>query len=657
MTQFHAGFRLALLRLAGMRAGLLLATAMLLTWPMWAEAGDADGASPAAASNSGATVASRSVGSTGAPSSSNPRSSLPQVCDVSMTGSPFLPIDSWVYPAVLRLYSMGYIETVYLGMRPWTRANLRHMLDSTGPIIEEADEFSEATVSEARQIYKALEAEADSEDGCQADAGGAGPAHARAWEMPWAHARLQPESAYSITRGLSGTPLRDSYHLGSTLINDFARPYERGFNNYTGASGYLSAGRFVVYVRGEFDGAPSAAGYSQALAQTLTVIDGTIYTDPATGLPVYFPQETIPLGPIATATEGRLLEAYASATLLNHVFSLGKVDEWLGPGQGGAMAYSNNAENIWAFRINRVEPLQVPFLSRLTGPFRYEFLVGPLGGHTLIPSPDPVGPGDVINPGNPWVHVEKVSFRPTRNLEFGFERTVIWGGKGHEPITLHTFLRSFFSLVAPDHAVKYSPADPGARFGAFDFSYRLPLLRNWVTLYTDSEAHDSVSPISNPPFACFRPGIYLAHVPGIPKLDVRAEAAYTDPPTPKSQSGHYEYYEELQVQGYTNKGALFGDWIGREDKGGQGWITYHLSANEWIEVGVRNQKAAKDFIPGGTTLNDLSIKVVKRIRKDVELDGSFTWERWKAPVYLPGAQTVTTSSIRLTWFPASKHEK
>ena len=43
------------------------------------------------------------------------------------------------------------------------------------------------------------------------------------------------------------------------------------------------------------------------------------------------------------------------------------------------------------------------------------------------------------------------------------------------------------------------------------------------------------------------------------------------------------YYEGIQRQGYTNNGQLFGDWIGREDKGGQGWITYHLSGNEWIQ--------------------------------------------------------------------------
>ena len=129
------------------------------------------------------------------------------------------------------------------------------------------------------------------------------------------------------------------------------------------------------------------------------------------------------------------------------------------------------------------------------------------------------------------------------------------------------------------------------------------------------------------------------------------------------------YWETIQVQGYTNNGQLFGDWIGREDKGGQGWITWHLSGNEWIQLGVRNQKAAKDFIPGsttvtrpgtdiliegGTTLNDVNIQAVKRIGKDFEINGNFAFEQWKAPVYLPGQQTVTTTTIKLTWYPERK---
>jgi hypothetical protein len=145
------------------------------------------------------------------------------------------------------------------------------------------------------------------------------------------------------------------------------------------------------------------------------------------------------------------MEAYVSAHLLNHEISFGKQDNWLGPGLGGGMAYSNNAENIYSFRINRVEPLEIPLLSKLTGPFRYDFLVGKLRGHTFMPnpayvaSPEPNLP-NVINPGDPWVHIEKISFRPTENLEFGFERTAIWGGKGHGPITFRTFAKSFISL-------------------------------------------------------------------------------------------------------------------------------------------------------------------------------------------------------------------
>jgi hypothetical protein len=575
-------------------------------------------------------------------------------CDDSASGSPYIPVDNWIYPAVLRLYSLGFLDHVFLGLRPWTRASLSHMLEDTGAKIEDAK--AGPVTDEARELYDALNHE------LHLDSGGPCPAST---------GDVRIESTYSVVRAISGTPLRDSFHLGSTIVNDYGRPYENGFNNYSGLSGYATAGRFLLYVRGEFQGAPSAAGYSAAFAQTLSGIDETSYFIPSSTPPygpttAVFNQTTIPQGPIATATQGRFLEAYVSAQFLNHVFSFGKQDEWMGPAQGASMAYSNNAENIYALHINRTEPLYVPLLSRLTGPFRYEFLVGALRGHTMMPNPAYTGPTsncttpasscqpNVINPGDPWVHAEKFSFKPTRDLEFGFERTVIWGGQGHEPITLHTFLRSFFSTNATDNAEKFSNRDPGARFGTFDFTYRLPYPRNLLTLYTDMEAHDTPSPIAKPLHGTFRPGLYLSHVPGIPKLDVRVEAADTDSSYPESIGGRYQYWESIQKQGYTNQGQLFGDWIGREDKGGQGWITYHLSGNEWVQAGVRTQKASKDFIPGGTTLNDFSIQAVKRIRKDFEIDGSFTLEHWKAPVYLPGSQTVTSTTIQLTWFPERK---
>ena len=564
-------------------------------------------------------------------------------CMPSALGSPYIPVDSWVYPAILRLYSLGFVDNVFLGMRPWTRSSIGRMMEAASARIEDAD--AGASTDEAQAIYDALmhELRSDAEGPC----------------LP-RQSSTHIESVYSLGRAISGTPLRDSYHLGSTIINDYGRPYENGFNNYTGASGYATVGRFVFYARGEFEAAPSATGYSQPLANALSVIDATTFLNPATGLP--YNQATIPMGPIANTANGRVMEAFVSAHVLSHEISLGKQDEWLGPGLGGGMAYSNNAENIYSFRINRVEPLHIPLLSWITGPFRYDFLIGGLHGHTYMPNP--ANPGglnpnlpNVINPGDPWVHVEKVSFRPTENLEFGFERTVIWGGQGHAPITIRTFLKSFVSLSSPSTATKDGRDDPGARFGAFDFSYRLPFVRKWLTLYTDSEVHDDISPADAPRRSAYRPGIYLSHVPGVPRLDLRVEAVSTDPSSSTVSArpnGHFMYWETIQRQGYTNSGQLFGDWIGREDKGGQAWITWHLSGNEWLQVGLRNQKATKDFIPGGTTLNDINFQAVKRLGKDLEVNGNFALEPWTAPIYLPGRQTVTTTTMQLTWFPERK---
>src|ERR1022692_1671978 len=76
------------------------------------------------------------------------------ICDPTELGSPYIPVDSWVYPAMLRLYSLGYVDDVFLGMRPWTRASLGHMVEQAGAEIEDADEG--ADTDEAQSIYDAL---------------------------------------------------------------------------------------------------------------------------------------------------------------------------------------------------------------------------------------------------------------------------------------------------------------------------------------------------------------------------------------------------------------------------------------------------------------------------------------------------------------------
>jgi hypothetical protein len=512
-----------------------------------------------------------------------------------------------MYPALTRLYSMGFLDTMYLGMRPYTRRSLLHMLMASKDAIFDSDN------EEAQEIFVKVWNELSA-------------------EIPSGNVDrglvYGLDSSYTRFLGISGPILRDSYHLGQTINNDYGRPYESGFNNIAGVSTTAEWGAFSLYVRGEYQHAPSGTGYSAALARQLSLIDEIAYTGP---------QTTIPADPIVEQNPFRLVEAYASAHLLGHEISGGKTDAWLGPAGGSSMAWSNNAENIYSLRVNRVEPLNIRYISKVLGPVRYDFFVGSLKGHSV--------------PRSPWVHAEMFSFRPSENFEFGFERTVIWGGEGHAPVTLSTFFHSFFDTNDTAGPEKIGRNDPGARFSDFNASYRLPYLRRYVTFYVDSIVHDDVTPISAPRRMSFRTGLYVSQIPRLNKLDFRVEAVSTDPDVGPAHAGQFAYWEIIQLQGYTNKGIIMGDWIGREAKGGQAWLTYHFSGNEWVQLEYLNKKTPANFIPGGTTQNQFKASVVKRFGKDVELNAWVQYEGWKAPIYKPGLQKDTSVAVQLTWYP------
>ncbi len=557
---------------------------------------------------------------------------------VEFVASPFsstyIPLDSWMYQAVLRLYSLGYVDTAYLGLRPWTRLSVLHMLARSAEKID----ANEPPDSQARQIYDALRDELERVDEVSP---GKFPGHA------------EVDTVYSRLRGITGPSLNvlDSYTVGQTVVNDYGRPYAEGFNNVTGFSARAEQGRFSFYFRGEYQHAPAWTGYNGSQALYLQ----NYFENYTAEFPGGVPTLTVPTGYISSQSNLRVLETDLAVHLAGHEISFGKHDEWLGPNEGGSFAYSNNAEPIYAFKINRVEPLYIPLVSRVLGPVRYQFFVGSLKGHNV--------------PSDPWIHAEKFSFKPTANFEFGFERNVIWGGRDHQGISFGTFWRSFYSisdtnpvekcLENPDGTappVGYLPPhvqdcrDPGARFSQFDYSYRLPYLRNWLTWTVDSFVHDDVTPVSTPRRSAYRTGMYLSHFPGAPKLDLRVEAASTNPTT-NATSGTFFYWETIQHEGVTNKGVLFSDIIGNQNQGGQAWLTYHLSPSEYLQLGTRTSKGAKDFIPGGTTQWDYNGTAVKRLGQQVELKGWLQYERYNIPFLKPGVQNDTTMSLQITWFP------
>ena len=88
---------------------------------------------------------------------SRPGQSNATPCAENTLGSPYIPVDSWIYHAIQRLYSLGFVDTAYQGMRPWTRASLSHILGETAYKFQTEDTPGIGSANDQAQgIYDAL---------------------------------------------------------------------------------------------------------------------------------------------------------------------------------------------------------------------------------------------------------------------------------------------------------------------------------------------------------------------------------------------------------------------------------------------------------------------------------------------------------------------
>lgn len=518
-------------------------------------------------------------------------------------GSPYVELDSWIYPALERLAALGYIHSEFSDMRPWARVECARMVQEAGMLLD----VNAGGSSEAQRFYSILRNEFGSELG----------------EMNGAHGTgsLRLESLYSRVVGISGKPLNDSYHFGQTLINNYGRPYQEGFSSYNGFSGYAVAGRFAIYSRGEFQHAAAAPGYPLSARQAIASADVNPLQAAA---------------PFAGKDQFRLLDAYAEANLAGWNLAFGKQSLWWAPNHGGAFLFSNNAEPNYMARVSRIAPFELPWIFRLLGPMKWDLFFGKLSGNQYPP--------------RPLIHGEKISFKPTRNLELSFSRTGEFGGMGRA-MTAGAIVNSYFSFQS---SVGYSASqNPGERNGGFDFSYRIPGLRNWITVYGDLMSRDDPNPLDAPRRASWNPGLYLAWIPRVPRLDFRVEAVNTDTPSSPARNGQFDYWEAFYHDLYTNKNNLIGDWIGREGTGFQAWSTYWLGPRDTIQLGYRHAKVSGSFIPSGETLNDGSVTVNWWLRNNVQVSAFVQYEKWLAPVLAARPQRNWTSSLEITVWPKS----
>jgi membrane-associated phospholipid phosphatase len=529
--------------------------------------------------------------------------------DAPSRATAYIPMDSWVYDAFDRLNALGYVNTGFLGQRPWTRGEFERLMD-------EIPENAATNDPVAGPLISALRTELSR-------------------EAPTSLHKINAEleSIYFRATGISGKPLTNDVFFGSTVVNDFGRPFQEGLNGIAGVSGRAEMGPIAFYVRAEYQHAPSAPVLPPS---ALIAIRNGIDPYKVLPLPPALPQEQI--------DRVRLLDSYVTWNFDNWQLSFGKQSLWWGPGQSGAMLISNNAEPVTMARLDRTQPLSMPGFLKFLGPMRLQTFVGRLTGqHFEHVENNYFGTYSQPLSDQPYVMGQKISFRLTSNLEIGVTRTSVFGGEEFA-ITPRRLWSVFFQPTNSNSAAH----DPGDRRTGFDFSYRIPGFRKWLTLYNDAMAEDEINPIAYPRRSAMNPGIYMPQLPKLRHMDFRAEAAYTDLPGLKLSD--YFYWNVRFISGYTNDGHLMGNWVGRQGKSLQFSSNYYFSGKDKLQLMYRKLAVNPDTGRRGTQ-HDFRAKFDYTVSSTISTSAWVQYERWDYPVLALTPQSNVSASVQLTYTP------
>lgn len=517
-------------------------------------------------------------------------------------GSPYVPLDSWVYPVFDRLVAMGYVQTGFAGLKPWTRMECARLVQEAEGLIRD-DGLEDGEVV---RLYRELQNEFSQEVGLLDGGRNVG---------------AEVESVYTRSTAISGPPLTDGYHFGQTIYNDFGRPYGEGFNQITGASARAEAGPFAFYVRGEYQHAPALPVVPLNVRQAIAAADEN---------PV------LPAAVPADINRFQLLDSYVALNFKGLQFSAGQQSLWYGPGQSGPLIWSDNAEPVAMVRISQNSPIKLPgILSRL-GPVRSEFFFGQLEGHHFPP--------------RAYIHGETIAIKFTHYMEFGYTRTVVFAGLP-QPLTWGTFFSSFFKV---NSGTENPLQKPGEQQNSLEWTYRMPGLRNWMVIYGNAMEEEYPIVFAAPRRAAMNPGVYLPKLPKIPKLDLRLEAVYTDVPSAHNDgTGHFVYWKTFYHDAFLNNGNLLGNWIGREGIGIQAWSTYWLSPRSTLQLNFRRATVSPHFLEGGE-YNDFGARADLLICPQLSLTSSLQYEQWDFPLLSTTKNSNLTASLQLTYWPRWK---
>jgi|SRR5579883_113673 membrane-associated phospholipid phosphatase len=527
-------------------------------------------------------------------------------------GTTYVPLDSWVYPAFERLEAMGYVNTAFEGVKPWPRTDCARLIEEAREAVDASDSEGTSSGEQARSMINVLAKEFSRELGL---------------ETGDANEYVQLNSVYTRVLSASGPVLTDGYHFGQTYGYDFGRPFRRGTNLIAGSSGMFTYGRLFFYVSGEYQQSPSAPELSLVQRQFIANRDET-------GLPA-----AQPFDPIHKFT---LLDTYMGMNLDNWQIVFGKQSLSWGPGVGGSLILSDNAEPMYMARLTQVQPFKLPFVLSILGPARFESFLGTEQGHPLS--------------GQPFVYGQKISLKPFSNFEWSFSRETTIGGFG-DPLNTKTFFTSFFGRVyfPPGQTTGSVPGDSHTDI---DWTWRIPGLGDRLVFYGELEDDDDPIPLQNLTKNVYRPGFYLPRLPWLTKWDFHVEYTSSETPGRKSYQGQgrLNYWNQNYLDGYTNEGNLIGNIVGREGRNFQAWTRHWISPTNTLDLTCKLNIVDNDFIPGGAKWQDYRVDYERHFHSGAYVRSTAQFEHISHyPLLFTRSQNNVLASLEIGFQPWAAH--
>ncbi len=444
-----------------------------------------------------------------------------------------VPLDHWSYDAVDRLIGQGLIDGSMLTTRPVSRLEMaRH--------VAEADGKFQLLDSQNKLISEIIE-------------------------------RLKKEYKHELAT--MGT-------IDGELIHDCLKPVEDPYVKYV----FARSRPEIENIRGDrFDEHSNLRAGFATRGQLFNA--AAFYLHPEYS---WSSQES--------NQDVKLIEAYGKLAYRKLEIEAGKDSLWWGPGHHGSLLMSNNAEPFKMIKLSTPAPVELPWIFRGLGPFKFVWFLTELEKDRPVPEPKLTG--------------MRLNFKPHPAVELGLSRAIIFGGDGRPDIGLRDYLNILFSTKG-NREGKFDTDE----LAGLDASVLLPV--DWllpaksVKLYFDGVGEDEAGGLPSDWGKLFGAKFYDIFRTG--KTDLTLE--YANNHVPGKPDVFYNHH--IYLAGYTYKDRIIGHFMGTDSEDLFVRLTHYL--NKDVILGLQYDRETSN-------LSSSPQPIVERAGFDVTL---FTPQDWR----------------------------